>query len=88
MQQITKTSEGCPYGCSFCFNGRKQFKEFELPEIKSNNVVLHDSAFLTRKNILEDIKQLGSQKIDGKVVYYELTEGINLKDLTPELPKA
>jgi len=88
QKQITKTSEGCPYGCSFCFNGKNKFKEYHIPEIKSNNVILHDDAFLSRKDILEDIKALGNIKIDGKVVYYELTQGINLHDLTLDIAKA
>lgn len=87
-QQTTKTSEGCPYSCPFCFNGKKDFSEYDLPEIKSNNVILHDDAFLSRKNILDDIKKLGSFRVDNKVVYYELTQGINLKDLTPDIAMA
>ncbi len=76
MKQITKTSEGCDYACSFCFNGRKKFKEFKLPKITSNKVILYDSSFLSRKHIVDDIYKLGSQKVNGRVVYYELTEGI------------
>lgn len=88
IEQITSTSEGCPYGCPFCFNGKNSFKQYDLPKITSNQVVIHDDAFLSRKNVLSDIKELGSRKVDGKVVYYELKQGINLKDLTPEIAQA
>jgi len=87
-EQTIKTSEGCPYSCPFCFNGKNSFIEYDLPEIESNNVIIHDDAFLSRKNVLKDIKELGSRKVDSKVVYYELTQGINLKDLTPEIALA
>lgn len=87
-EQITSTSEGCPYSCPFCFNGLNDFKEYNLPEIECNNVVLHDDAFLSRKNVLLDIQELGSKKVNDKVVYYELKQGINLKDLTPEIAQA
>lgn len=88
IEQTTKTSEGCNYGCPFCFNGKNSFKEYDLPEIRANKVILHDDAFLSRKNVLADIQTLGSVKVDGKVVYYELKQGINLKDLTPEIAEA
>ena len=85
IEQITSTSEGCPYKCPFCFNGKTEFKEFNLPEIKANRVILHDAAFLSRKNVLDDIRHLASIKVADRVVYYELLQGINLHDLTPEI---
>jgi len=88
IEQTTSTSQGCPYSCPFCFNGKNDFKEFELPEIKCNRVILHDDAFLSRENVIADISILGSQKIEKKVIYYELKQGINLKDLTPAIAKA
>ena len=84
-EQIIKTSEGCPYSCPFCFNGKNDFKEFEIPIIKSNKVIIHDDAFLSRKNVYDDIIDLGSDKVNGKVIYYELTQGINLKDLNQNI---
>lgn len=87
-KQIIRTSEGCHYSCPFCFNGKNEFKEYNLPEIKSNNVILDDDAFLSRKDVLADIQKLGSIKVNNKVVYYELRQGINLKDLTPEIAEA
>jgi len=88
IEQITSTSTGCNYGCPFCFNGKNSFKEYDLPEIKCNKVILHDDAFLSRKNVLADIKELGNRKFENRVVYYELKQGINLKDLTPEIAEA
>ena len=87
-EQIIKTSEGCPYSCPFCFNGKNDFKEYDLPEIKSNKVILHDDAFLSRENVIADISILGNQRVNGKVIYYELTQGINLKDLNQNIANA
>jgi len=87
-KQTTRTSEGCPYSCPFCFNGKVDFKEYDLPEIKSNNVILLDEAFLSRKDVIKDIYKLGEKRVNGKVVYYELTQGINLKDLHPNIALA
>ncbi len=87
-KQIITTSKGCPYSCPFCFNGRNDFKEFQIPKIKGNSVVLHDDAFLSRKNVYDDILDLGAERVDGKVVYYELTQGINLKDLDQNIANA
>ena len=31
-QQIIKLSDGCPYKCPFCFNGRTEFLESKIKE--------------------------------------------------------
>lgn len=87
-KQTIKTSEGCPYGCPFCFNGMNKFKEFYIPEIRSNNVILHDDAFLSKKNVIGAIVILGFKRVNGKVVYYEILQGINVKDLTQPIADA
>jgi len=87
-KQIIKLSEGCPYGCPFCFNGKNQFEELPMVEIKSNNVIIHDDAFLSKEDIVDIIEHLGLQRVNGKVVYYEILQGINKKDLTPEIANA
>lgn len=88
IEQITSTSTGCPYSCPFCFNGKNDFKEYDLPKIVCNKVILHDDAFLSRKNILKDIEELGSKRVGGNVVYYELKQGVNLKDINQQIADA
>jgi len=88
MEQKTYTSQGCPYSCPFCFNGKNDFQEYVLPQIETNNVILLDDAFLSRRNVYKDIQVLGSKIIAGKVVNYELLQGINLIDLNPEIAQA
>ena len=78
-------SEWCSYKCVFCYNGRKQFKEFPIPEIKYNHIQILDPAFLSKKDVIGVIKELGLKKVKGKVVYYELVQGINWKDLTQDI---
>ena len=87
MQKIN-LSESCPYNCAFCFNGRKPFVEFSIPDIVDNKVVICDPAFLSKKNVLSVIQKLGSKKVNNKVVYYEVLQGINIRDLTPKIAKA
>jgi hypothetical protein len=87
MQKIN-LSEGCVYNCPFCFNCKMDFVEFPIPEIKSNEIVIYDPAFLSKKKVIDVINELGSKKFNDKVVYYELLQGINLKDLTPEIAEA
>jgi len=85
-EQTIRTSEGCPYSCPFCFQSKTTFKDYKtIPEIKSNKVFIHDEAFLSKKDVIKTIYELGSKKVNGKVVYYELTQGINLKDLHPNI---
>ena len=87
-KQIIKLSKGCPYSCPFCFNGKNDFEELPMPEIKNNYVILHDDAFLSKHNVIDVINQLGSMKINNKLIYYELTQGINLKDLNQDIANA
>ena len=84
IQQIW-LSKWCPYKCKFCYNHRKEFIDLPIPEIKSNQVQIMDAAFLTKKGVIEVIQTLGQIKVDSKVVYYELVQGLNYKDLTQEI---
>ena len=89
MKQTIRLSEGCPHSCPFCFNGKKEFKELPMQRpIKSNNVIIHDDAFLSKRNVLTFIKFLGKTKVNNKCVYYELTQGINVKDLNQDIANA
>ena len=88
MKQIIKASEGCPYSCPFCFNGRNEFKELPIPEIHSNYVILHDDAFLSKRNVIDSINELGSKRFNDKIVYYEILQGINVKDLSQDIANA
>ncbi len=87
-EQIIKLSEGCPYGCSFCFNGKVNFKEFPIPQIVSNHVILHDDAFLSKKDACSVISHLGSLIYNKKSITYEILQGINKKDLTQDIAHA
>ena len=87
IKQKIWTSKGCPYRCEFCYNG-DDLKVLDIPEITENNVQIQDPAFLSIPNVIDRIKELGSKKVNGKVVYYELTQGINYKDLNQDIANA
>lgn len=87
-EQIIKLSEGCPYSCPFCFNGKEDFIEFPMPQITSNHVVLHDDAFLSKKDVCSAISHLGSLTYNKKSITYEILQGINKKDLTQDIAHA
>jgi len=78
-------SEWCPYNCEFCYNGRKPFVELPIPEIKSNYVQILDPAFLSKKDIIGVIMELGDKRVNNKVVKYELVQGINYRDLNQNI---
>jgi len=88
MEQEITLSENCKYNCPFCFNGKNPFIEFPIPEITSNKVIIYDPAFLSKKNVLDVIKELGSKRVNNKIVYFELLQGINIRDLTFDIAKA
>jgi hypothetical protein len=77
----------CSSDLEFCYNGGDLIT-LEMPIINKNYVQILDAAFLSIPNILDLINYLGSLKVNKKVIYYELVQGINYKDLTLEIAKA
>ena len=89
-EQWIRLTEGCPNKCSYCNESfeNPEYKVFEIPEIKTNKVKILDMNLLCHKEALEIIKELGRRKVNGKVIYYELTCGIDYRFLTQELAVA
>ena len=90
-EQAIRISEGCPNRCGFCREttecGTKPIY-FEIPEIQKNRVRIFDMNLIYKPRALEIIKELGSRRVDGKVVYYELVCGIDFRYMTQELANA
>ena len=86
-EQWIRITEGCPNQCPYCYEPR-EFKIFEIPEIVRNDVKIMDMNLLAKKESLSIIKELGSKKVNGKVVYYELVCGIDFRFMTLEIAKA
>lgn len=82
-QQI-ETCNGCPNNCEYCYEEQK-LTVFNIPEITKNYVHILDMNFLYQLNVIERIRQLGSQKVNNKVIYYELVCGLDHRRLTQEI---
>jgi len=76
--QTIRISEGCSNQCPFCAEPR-EIKWFGIPNIMRNKVRFVDMNLLCKRQSLDTIKELGSKKVNGKVVYYELTCGIDFR---------
>ena len=86
-EQWIRITEGCPNNCPYCFEPR-EVKIHPIPEIVRNKVKIMDMNLLSKKQALDIMQELGSKKVDGKVVYYELICGIDYRFTTQELADA
>jgi len=71
-EQIIRLSEGCPYSCAFCFNGKVDFKD--LPMVKKDVEV-----------IVNELKSLAENKkaeMSANVYEYiwNMIQGLEHKD--------
>jgi len=91
LEQWIRISEGCPNNCTFC---RESFENgvkpiyYPIPKIIRNSVKITDMNLLYKSKALEILNFLGSQRVNNKVVYYELVCGIDYRFLTQELANA
>lgn len=83
-EQWIRITEGCPNNCPFCYEPTEQ-KVFDIPEIVRRDVRIMDMNLLCKPEALGIIKELGSKRVDNKVVYYSLICGIDWRVLTQEL---
>ena len=86
-EQWIRITEGCPHNCPWCYEP-KEIKLFDIPEIIRNEVTIIDMNLLAKKEALSIIRELGSKKVNGKVVYYHLNAGIDYRFLTQEIADA
>ena len=83
-EQQIRLTEGCPNNCPYCYEPTEK-KIFNIPKIERNNVRISDMNLLCKKEAIEIIEYLGKQKVNNKVVYYELICGIDYRFLTQEI---
>jgi hypothetical protein len=90
-EQWIRISEGCPNNCEYC----RETKEcgvkpiyFDIPKIVRNKVKIMDMNLIYKPKVLEIIKELGSKRVNDKVVYYELICGIDYRFMTLEIAQA
>jgi len=86
-KQAIRITEGCPNNCAFCYEPT-EIKIFGIPKIERNHVLIYDMNLLCKPEALDIIKRLGSERVNKKVVYYELVCGIDYRFLTLELAEA
>jgi len=86
-EQWIRISQGCPNKCPFCYEPSKEVV-YPIPKVVRNYVSIMDMNLLSKPDAVEIIRQFGSIKVDGKVVYYHLVCGIDWRFLTVELAVA
>lgn len=90
-EQWIRITEGCPNKCVYCRESFENGTEpiyHEIPEIERNHVKIMDMNLLYKPWAKQIIETLGSKKVNGKVVYYELICGVDFRYLTQELADA
>ncbi len=80
-EQWIRVSQGCPNKCPFCYEPPKQ-KLFKIPAIVRNLVKIMDMNLLCQEGASEIIQKFGLEKVNNKVVHYELICGIDHRFLT------
>ena len=86
-EQRIRITEGCPNNCPQCYEPI-EIKIFEVPEIVRNKVSISDMNLLCKPEALDIIKDLGSRRVKGKIIEYELICGIDHRFLTQEIADA
>ncbi|MBU0958459.1 MAG: hypothetical protein KKB31_00800 [Nanoarchaeota archaeon] len=86
-EQWIRMTEGCPHNHSYCAEPT-EIKVFGIPEIIRNKVKILDMNLLCKPQALDFIKELGSKRVNNKVVYYEFVCGIDYRFLTQEIANA
>ena len=82
-EQWIRLTEGCVWQCPFCYEPR-EIKIFPIPKIVRNEVKIMDMNLLCKKEAVEIIKKL-PEKVNGKVIHYDLICGIDYRFLTQEI---
>ena len=82
--QAIRISEGCPHNCPFC-REPTEFKFWGVPLLERNKVLIYDMNLLAKPEAVDVLKHLMRSTINDKVIYYELTCGIDYRFLTPDI---
>ena len=80
-RQWIRLSQGCPHNCPYCYEPT-EYEIYDIPKIEKNNVGIIDMNLLCQPAIHNVLRTLGLQRVDNKVVYYELVCGLDYRHLT------
>ncbi len=86
-EQWIRISQGCPNRCDFCYEPPQRIV-FPIPKIERNIVKIMDMNILSQECVFDRIQYLGEQKVNKKVVHYELVCGIDHRFLNSTLAEA
>ncbi len=86
-EQWIRLTEGCPHHHPYCYEPT-EIKIFEIPNIVRRRVKIMDMNLLCKPEALSILQNLGTRKVNGKNVTYELICGIDYRFLTPEIAVA
>jgi len=86
-EQWIRITEGCPHNCPWCYEPT-EIKLFGIPKIIRNDVTIMDMNLLAKKEALDIIKELGTKRVNDKVVYYHLNAGLDYRFMTQEIANA
>src|SRR3989344_6100753 len=81
--QVIKIRYGCPNACKYCF-ASKDMRVYPIPEINRALVKITDENMMVFPQAIEWMDELGSKKVNGKAVYYELICGIDFRNMSYE----
>jgi hypothetical protein len=84
--QRIELHRGCPWGSihDYCYEPDIS-QDFSVPELVANQVQILDMNPLARSDIVEVLHDLGSRRVDGKVIKYEFVCGVDYRFLTQEI---
>jgi len=82
--QWIELNRGCKRGCSFCY-ADPNYKQFQVPVIRSRIVQVIGEGFLYDTQVKEKIIECGQKRVNNKVVYFGLSQGIDFRLLTPDI---
>jgi len=83
-EQWIRITDGCPNNCPYCY-APQELKIYPIPEIVRNQVKIMDMNLLAQPKAIDIIEELGSKKVNNKIVYYELVCGIDYRFITKQI---
>jgi hypothetical protein len=90
-EQWIRLTEGCPNKCEFCresWENGVQPIYYTIPEIIRNQVKIMDMNMTYKDKFIDIMNELGSKKVNNKVVYYEFICGIDYRFMTQDKANA
>lgn len=78
VQKILLT-DGCPNGCEYCYEPKKDVATYPLPYIKERNIQILDMNFLSNPNALWILNELPDNR------KYEFLCGVDYRRMTQEI---